>query len=72
MATIRLANSPVIVTNQFLETLAPSNAPQTAVRDFGGNGSLMLMLHGSGRPSADWHPAVRALVEHAHVVTMDL
>jgi len=43
-----------------------------AIRDYGGDGTPVLLLHGSTRTLADWEPVTRGLVAHHRVVAMEL
>ncbi|MEV6027905.1 alpha/beta hydrolase [Streptomyces sp. NPDC052036] len=43
-----------------------------AVRDHGGEGSPLLLLHGAGRTLADWAAVAPLLVPHHRVLAMDL
>ncbi|MGI4861361.1 MAG: alpha/beta fold hydrolase [Janthinobacterium lividum] len=49
-----------------------SGAVRLAVQDYGGSGSLVLLLHGAGRSAADWLPMTRQLTSNRHVVALDL
>ncbi|ARF57213.1 hypothetical protein B1H19_26310 [Streptomyces gilvosporeus] len=43
-----------------------------AVRDYGGDGPTVLLLHGAGRTLADWAPVAPLLAGRHRVVAMDL
>ncbi len=43
-----------------------------AVRDYGGDGPTVLLLHGAGRTLADWEPVAPLLAVRHRVVAMDL
>ncbi|GCE29644.1 hypothetical protein KDA_51280 [Dictyobacter alpinus] len=42
-----------------------------AVRDFGGNGLPVVLLHGGGRNLCDWHRTVPFLSTYHRVVALD-
>lgn len=54
------------------EVLIQSGPIRLAVRNHGGTGPVMLLLHGAGRSAADWLPMARLLVSHRHVIALDL
>ncbi len=43
-----------------------------AIREYGGSGTPVLLLHGATRTLADWEPIARDLLPHHRVVAMEL
>ncbi|CAM2156470.1 Pimeloyl-ACP methyl ester carboxylesterase [Pararobbsia alpina] len=54
------------------KTITTTTGLQLAALDFGGEGDLVLLLHGAGRSAADWLSMAPHLTPHGRVVAMDL
>lgn len=49
-----------------------SGAVRLAIKEFGGRGQVILLLHGAGRSCADWIPMAQSLTGCGTVIALDL